>query len=206
MNMNETHDSESQSKDETEKCLDEFKRRFEIKIRDPKFALEVAGFLVLTLYAGLTGIQTYLTRTQFAEDQRAYVWVKFDHPVVFNRDWQLKPGTPPWSWDIFLVNYGKTPALNVVFCQEIIVGNAALTEYERLVAKDFPAGCDDSDTQAIPSVKPGVIPPGEKISATDTPRHPYDSRIYDPKFIDFIQSADDVIAIGGKIDYDDTSG
>ncbi|HXM61835.1 MAG TPA: hypothetical protein VN950_13340 [Terriglobales bacterium] len=199
--MDETSRTKDKSTAEIEAYLEDFKREFWKSIRQPKFALEVLGFIALSIYAGLTGIQTYLVRTQFTKEQRPYVWVKFDHPVVFNRDWKSKPGTPPWSWDIFLVNYGKTPALNVVFCQEVLIGKGPLTQNERLTNTDFPAGCNDPTNQSLPSIKPGVIPQGEKISTTDTPSHPYE-----PEMLDLVKSTDDSMAIGGRIDYDNVTG
>lgn len=167
-----------------------------------KFIVECATLVVLAIYTGIALWQAYLIRSQFIKDQRPYVWVKFD-PVVFNREWQSKPGTPPWSWNVFAVNYGKTPALNVVLCQEILVGKIPITQNDRLTNAEFPAGCTDPANQTIPTIKPGVIPQGEQISTTDTPSH---SSYYPPELIDLIKSTDDSMAIGGRIDYDDVGG
>jgi hypothetical protein len=75
--------------------------------------LEVATFIVLSIYAGLTAWQSWstqkivtLTREQFTKDQRPYVWIS--KPKFF----------PPQSGQkmsatVDFLNFGKSPALNI---------------------------------------------------------------------------------------------
>ena len=60
--MTESDGRERQRTDKTEDCLDDFRKRFENKIRDPKFALEVAGFIVLFVYAVFTILMYFVNR------------------------------------------------------------------------------------------------------------------------------------------------
>lgn len=60
--MEETNGGESEREDEAEKCLNGFSKRFERKLRDPKFVLECAGFVVLCLYAGFTIAMYFVNR------------------------------------------------------------------------------------------------------------------------------------------------
>ncbi|HXM61822.1 MAG TPA: hypothetical protein VN950_13275 [Terriglobales bacterium] len=126
--MHQANGSEDQSKDKTEECLDNFKKRFERKLRDPKFALELAGFIVLCVYAFFTILMYRANRdsadaSKEASDtskealrtvQRAFV---ISDVIQHQRSARPVPlGKPEIVWQFSPVweNAGATPAVPAI--------------------------------------------------------------------------------------------
>jgi len=120
--MNKTNDDKHHT-DETEECLNEFQGRFEKRMRDPKFALEVAGFIVLCVYAFFT-ILLYCANKNAADAAKAsadaavaqtrpIIWLvsDFGHPNY------LPSPSEQITWELRFKNYGKTPAGELVFAE-----------------------------------------------------------------------------------------
>lgn len=62
MNKNESNGGEYGPETEREHNFDEFVKIFKAKLRKPKFVLEVAGFVVLSIYAGFTIAMFFATK------------------------------------------------------------------------------------------------------------------------------------------------
>jgi hypothetical protein len=92
-----------------------------------QIGLAVIGILALVIYyCQLKATQSAiaLTRTQFTKEQRPYVWqtAKTTSSPTFHVN-PKDPTTGQVIWDWHMTNYGKTPANNVFFTQEIKLGN-----------------------------------------------------------------------------------
>lgn len=104
-----------------------------------------------------------LTKEQFAKDQRPYLWKEVDEKGVEH------VGEPRFelvypdlsigeiSIDLWLKNYGKSPALEVRSLAYI---------------SDGPGGEDDVDWTSFPQEGGGIYPPGGAFSKTARTRHP----------------------------------
>jgi len=90
-----------------------------------KWWLDVATLIVVTIYAGLTAWQAHttqmianLTRAQFQQDQRPYIWLKeWGEPkfLPLHNDPTGQTGQVVWDWSF--TNLGKAPALNVAYLE-----------------------------------------------------------------------------------------
>jgi hypothetical protein len=165
-----------------------------------KFALEIATVVLLFLYTSIALWQGCLVRNQFSKDQRPYVLARPDSPVL-NRDYQSRPGTPPIAWNVYLINYGKSPAVNVYSCYHFSASdNAALLR--KSVSENVPeSGCSAPDSQ---SEIGGIIPPGPKENGVFKTISPH--RAFSPEELSVIENSDDLIAISGFIRYEDFAG
>jgi hypothetical protein len=112
-----------------------------------KWWLERATFGVLTIYAGLTAIQSCqaikstnvatesarINAEQFRLDQRPYIaqTSRSSEPPTFHVNSDVD-GQILWNWHV--TNYGKTPANNVKFTQEIRLGGESFVRSYKEVA------------------------------------------------------------------------
>jgi hypothetical protein len=165
-----------------------------------KFVVEVLTLIAVCIYAGLTAWQGCLTRTaindareHFIKDQRPYVFARAGD-TVFNKDWKDHPGTPPFSWTVDWINYGKTPAINFYVCINILSDSAAKTLSDRLRS---------SQDECAEREAGDIIPPGMegRLVRTFSTKYPFT-----PEQIEFLQATDNVMAITGLIRYDDLAG
>lgn len=106
-------------------CLDYYEIRIKRSLREPRFVLELAGFVVLTVYAIFTMLMYFannqaanaaksaadtarwalrFTQDSFRDEQRAWVGVP---------DLQIVSLPSPATINVFLHNSGRTPALHV---------------------------------------------------------------------------------------------
>ena len=79
-----------------------------------------------------------LTRTQFAKEQRPYVWqtAQTTAPPTFHAN-PKDPSSGQVTWDWHMTNYGKTPANGVSFTQEIKLGNESYVNSYGETGKDI---------------------------------------------------------------------
>lgn len=117
--MKQSDSRKKESGDKTDECLDNFKTRLEAELRKPKFALEVAGFLVLLIYAVFTILMWSANRGSAnaatkaanvaAVQARPVIWLTtdFGQPEYFTTGGQL-------TWEVHFKNYGQTPANEVI--------------------------------------------------------------------------------------------
>jgi hypothetical protein len=130
MYMNETNRGEGEPTDKTEEYLDNFQKRFERRLRDPKFALECLGFVVLCVYAIFTVRMYYANRdsadaaTQSANTASRQLemadrpWVTIDimiaSPLTYEKD------RVTMTFDFIPKNIGHSPAQNVLIVPELL--------------------------------------------------------------------------------------
>jgi hypothetical protein len=140
--MKEPDARKSKSTQQIENCLDYYEIRIKRSLRDPKFVLEVLGFVVLLIYAGYTIGMYYANResadaartsadaatgqliqmtTQAEDDQRAWIG------VTDIRITQLNPTNPalPFITQISVSNSGKTPAINLKRASAYMISSSA---------------------------------------------------------------------------------
>jgi hypothetical protein len=121
--MNETNGSEDQRTNETDECLNNFQKRFEHRLRDPKFALELAGFVVLCVYAAFT-IRMYYANRDSADaakesaDTASRQLEMVDRPWIKEAlrsvsDFSTQNGTITWGVSISANNVGHSVATEV---------------------------------------------------------------------------------------------
>ncbi len=121
--MNAENDKSDDRTDETENCLDNFKQRFEKKIQDPKFALELAGFIVLCIYAFFT-LLMYCANKKAADAAKKSADISEATLVASNRPWvsgsfeiskppSIQGNTVELEYIATLKNSGHAPATNV---------------------------------------------------------------------------------------------
>src|ERR1700691_6103409 len=130
MNQAERHKDKSTA--EIQRSLRYLKIKATRSIRDPKFVLEVCGFIVLTIYAAFTILMYFANRDsanaaqsaantasqqliaskqQFLDEHRPILCLTNDsgHPQYF------PPPTTQIAWEVHVRNYGTAPANDVVF-------------------------------------------------------------------------------------------
>jgi hypothetical protein len=109
-----------------------------------KFWIEIVGAVFLIGTAIFTGLQwraaseaNKLThealrnaRDNFRQDQRPYIWVTNDMGSPIFVPWNNDPASPTGQviWTYRFTNYGKTPASNSTFTQEMKIGNRPFTK------------------------------------------------------------------------------
>jgi hypothetical protein len=118
MNKNKSDSSEEQGEAEADTDFENFVNRFKQKLCEPKFALEFAGFIVLSIYAGFTGAM-YCSNRDAANAAKESA----DTLKIQNRPWinvpesiepdQLTPVFPgsSWAFKFTLKNLGQYPAV-----------------------------------------------------------------------------------------------
>ena len=122
--MNEANSGECERADETDECLNDFRKRFEKKLQDPKFALEAAGFIVLTIYAVFT-IAMYFANQKAADAAKKSAdvaeatlvatvrpWVSIDTGKLSGFSFDDNDGASV-EFDLGVSTTGQTPALHV---------------------------------------------------------------------------------------------
>jgi hypothetical protein len=130
-----------------------------------KWWLEVATLVVVTFYAGLTAWQAHttqkianMTRTQFQQDQRPYVWSKdWGEPkfLPLHNDPTGKTGQIVWTWTF--TNLGKAPALNVAYTEAYKLDGAPMK---------FNLGYDTAEVEAYIRDRKQVRYTGSNIGST----------------------------------------
>jgi hypothetical protein len=119
--MEQPNPRKSKSTKEIDNCLDYYEIRIKRSLRDPKFALEVAGFVVLFVYAIFTALMYFANQkaadaakssadtaaAQFELSERPWVdaQIKINGPLTFD----VNGGRLPVMFT--LRNSGSTPAL-----------------------------------------------------------------------------------------------
>jgi hypothetical protein len=98
--MEKSHSTKSKA---IENCLDYYELRIKRSLRDPKFALEIAGFVVLTIYAGFT-IAMYFANRDAANAAKKASDVAEQTLIITERPWIKVEGVVATSPLIFLPN------------------------------------------------------------------------------------------------------
>jgi hypothetical protein len=154
--MNEANGSEDERADETEACLNDFKKRFEKEIRKPKFALEIAGFFVLFVYAAFT-IAMYFANRAAANAATSAADTAAKQLELTSRPWVdldvsiIAPITHDSNglhieFTFVPKNIGQSPAQNVSIAPRLVPGSMGTDLHEiqkricdnRAAAKDEP--------------------------------------------------------------------
>lgn len=123
--MNETERRKDDSKDEVERCLRYYEIRLKRSLRDPKFIMEGAGFIVLVIYALFT-IKIYYANRDAADAATRAANTAQDSLVKIQRPWVGIVGYPDLLEPLkigqyldskvkaILQNFGGAPATHVV--------------------------------------------------------------------------------------------
>jgi hypothetical protein len=162
--MNEANGSEGDRQDKAEECLNDFKKRLEKEIRKPKFALELAGFIVLSIYALFTGLMYSANKT--AADAAKRSADAFEAQVAPNiqlvPDWlgsfHNEEGKTVWV-SVQIRNVGMTNALDVTAATKLKLGNPnslPLPSEKNFTDSDF----SDHWPALVPFAYTGPRPPG----------------------------------------------
>ena len=156
--------------------------------------------LATIAYAMVTYRQWQDLRDQFTKEQRPYVIARPLSPV-FRKDYQDNPGAAPLSWDVRLINYGRSPALNASTCYQFFWGTNA-ADVQRSIAASDPSSCRGGENIWA---RGGVIPPStnpaDQKFTTITPH-----RAFSPEELSTIENTDDLIAIRAFVTYEDGVG
>lgn len=129
-----------------------------------KYVVEFITLIVLGIYTLATGYQACLTREainnnthQFEIDQRPYVW---DSNATHPEDVRIIAGQKFWM-NIFLINFGKSPALKLRGIAKVFIGDDALDNADRWFAANGEKALPDNPQDAGIVVPPG-LPSGER--------------------------------------------
>jgi len=182
MKMEKPDSNKSKSTKEIENCLDYYEIRIKRSLRDPKFVLEVAGFIVLFVYAIYT-IRMYYANQESADAAKSAAetaarqlemadrpWIK--DVVRSNADFMFNNGAFSWAVTIRAENVGHSVATAIFPETKLIaVHGADFIDAPRHQAKEL---CDRvSDrferVKNDPSVWGIAIFPGDY---TDLPSSP----------------------------------
>ena len=172
-----------------------------------KFRFEVAGLIVLTVYAGFTiGIwyankkagdaaqqAIAIANEHFQKDQRPYIWYTFVDPFPFEPNKQLKA-------NIYIANYGKTPAIRQIGSGAIFYGADAIQKadawFDGLASQPY------SNRGSVNIVPPG-IPTNHKDGLFMTA---VSDQIPKDKDIAYIEKHDSGALLVMRAEYFDTAG
>lgn len=174
--------------------------------QNKKYSLEKLTLLAVILYTGVTLILAILSvisindsRKHFAKDQRPYLWVSLvdtePYPIEANERLQA---------NIYVVNYGKSPALRMVSIKKIFYGaNAkerAYDWFDNLGNQPLQENVAEKSVSIVPPGIP-VDPKHSPINSTAQGSPPL--TITD---VDFITQNDFSFYIVDRIDYYDLEG
>jgi hypothetical protein len=132
------------------------------------FVVGLLTLIAVTIYAGLTAWQAYLTREsinnntkQFQIDQRPYLWTANTRPQT-----NIKVGEKMWA-NIHTADYGKSPAIDVKITGKIFIGPTARKDaYQWFdVLGDRVLNSPDDSVTVIP---PGIPTPLTKDTIEST--------------------------------------
>jgi hypothetical protein len=195
--MNESQSHKDKSTAEIEAYLEDFNRDFWKSIRQPKFVLEVLGFIVLSVYAGFT-IAMYFatqraanaansaaktahdslvfTQSEFRMDQRPYLSAEGigGFPEVGNdgkatgRRVAFEAGT--FKASIIIRNIGKSPANNVLMT-DMKYAYGPRDEVREKIKKYIPKYPEISQLITMDSYSVPPHPDHFEISKDDIPKH-----------------------------------
>ena len=165
--------------------------------------LEIATFVVLSIYAGLTFWLAFSSqqsvdtenraieqaKTQFAEDQRPYIWMGQREN---GGDVEIRHGNTfgPLNVTLWFKNYGRSPAIVNAISGDVEVGpnavrlvhpspwqsRVSVMPSEKSDAVTIPSD-SVSPTAAIADIAPGLIAAYVRISYQDMRGHSYESDI-----------------------------
>lgn len=159
-----------------------------------RYRVELFTLIIVLIYAGLTAWEAYLSwssrndaREHFTKDQSPYIWIKPTLPIVRSNE--------KFVWNIDLLNYGKSPALNVRSC---ILGEWGTSAPSHI--NDLPPNLDG--TECVTAISPSlVIPPGGDMFTSAGA-----GMIFTQKQAEIINSMDYGLVLHGISDYSDSSG
>jgi len=194
------HESNSPPSETRDQCTHKPKRDAFDKVKFVMELVALAALIVYTTFAALQWCAMSKTldtmKTQFAKEQRPWVWFK-PKEVKFVDNWQ-KLNTVPFKWGISATNYGKSPAVNACFCSMLWVWDDPASLKTQLTRDRILSACGGpNNANAIRT----VIPPGDEVTTTKTPNHGYNAEA-----LKFLKNTDDVMAVTGYVSYEDLDG
>jgi hypothetical protein len=200
MNKAKPNDGKNNGETDADDALENFVDDWRKEIREPKFALECAGFIVLFVYAIYTVRMYYANQTSAdaakraadlaVRSQRPIMWLSNDNgaPKIFQNPRNAKEGQILWTWHF--TNYGKTPPENVRFRQYVKLGSAApMLAYGEIgddIGPPTPPGKDEMDTvitdpmpisAAQELIEQGQVSISIHMTYTDTSQSQYETGI-----------------------------
>jgi hypothetical protein len=179
-------------------------------IERKKWCLEIATFVVLTLYAGLTGWQAFtnqkianLSQQQFTSSERPYVWMPYARITTVLNEGKV-------TSILVLANYGKSPAVEEVSEGNVFFGSDAQDHAYKWM--DQNRGKRLSPPSDVPMVSSGsytVVPPSVPAKAdffsVDNVQFTSD-RIPSAPEVELIKNKARYVFVVAHVQYRDTAG
>jgi hypothetical protein len=125
-------------------------------------------------------------RENFIVEQRPYIWFQPNHP-------KLEIGKPI-LWDVDLKNYGRTPAIHVKICTNMLIGEDPVKD---LTEEKIASWCAEKNGPES-SV---IAPPGFDMFSTAL-----GPIIVDSKMMSFLKDKDRTLVLIGRVTYSDRFG
>jgi hypothetical protein len=136
--------------------------------------------------------QLGLIRSNFAKEERPYMWPKAD-PIIFEKGQQL-------IWNVHLFNYGKSPAMRTRSCYILFTGDNAMPQATAFSTPDIIKECVKGAASG-PIESESIAPPGDALFLT---AHSIDLLTDDS--IAFYRDSDFHVAMLVFLTYQDVAG